>query len=224
VIGVGGAATGATVRVLLADDHTLVRAGVRRILEAQRPAWTVSEVGDGDAALEALLAAPIDVLVLDLAMPGRDGFGVLERAKAVRPGLKVLVLTMHADPEYVARAVRGGADGYLLKDSAVQDLVAGIESVLEGRAYHSPSVQRALSDLVRAKEAPPRPLDLLTDREREVLRMVAEGHPTKAIAHQLGISARTVETHRANLMRKLDVHSVALLTQLAVREGLVGPR
>jgi len=211
-------------RVLLADDHTLVRAGVRRILESQRPAWTVSEVGSGDQAVAALRAEPIDVLVLDLAMPGLDGFGVLDQAKTIRPALKVLVLTMHADPEYVARAVRGGADGYLLKDSAVQDLVAGIEAVIEGRAYHSPSVQRALSDMVRGKDQAPRPLDLLTEREREVLKLVAEGSPTKEIAYNLGISARTVETHRANLMRKLDVHSVALLTQLAIREGLVGPR
>lgn len=211
-------------RVLLADDHTLVRAGVRRILESQRSAWTVSEVGSGDEALAALRAGPVDVLVLDLAMPGLDGFGVLDQAKTIRPALKVLVLTMHSDPEYVARAVRGGADGYLLKDSAVQDLVAGIEAVIEGRAYHSPSVQRALSDLVRAKDEAPRPLDLLSEREREVLKMVAEGSPTKEIAYTLGISARTVETHRANLMRKLDVHSVALLTQLAIREGLVGPQ
>jgi len=211
-------------RVLLADDHTLVRAGVRRILEAQRPAWIVSEVGSGDEALEALHAESIDVLVLDLAMPGRDGFGVLDEAKTIRPQVKVLVLTMHADPEYVARAVRGGADGYLLKDSAVQDLVAGIDAVTSGRAYHSPSVQRALSDMVRAKDDAPRPLDLLTEREREVLKLVAEGCPSKEIAYRLGISGRTVETHRANLMRKLDVHSVALLTQLAIREGLVGPR
>jgi len=211
-------------RVLLADDHTLVRAGVRRILEAQRPAWVVSEVGSGDEALEALRADAIDVLVLDLAMPGRDGFGVLDEAKTIRPQLKVLVLTMHADPEYVARAVRGGADGYLLKDSAVQDLVAGIDAVIAGRAYHSPSVQRALSDMVRGRDEIVRPLDALTDREREVLKLVAEGCPSKEIAYRLGISGRTVETHRANLMRKLDVHSVALLTQLAIREGLIGPR
>jgi len=211
-------------RVLLADDHTLVRAGVRRILEAQRPAWVVSEVGSGDEALDALRADPVDVLVLDLAMPGRDGFGVLDEAKTIRPQLKVLVLTMHADPEYVARAVRGGADGYLLKDSAVQDLVAGIDAVIAGRAYHSPSVQRALSDMVRGRDEITRPLDALTEREREVLKLVAEGCPSKEIAYRLGISGRTVETHRANLMRKLDVHSVALLTQLAIREGLIGPR
>ncbi len=209
--------------MVLADDHTLVRAGVRRILESQPGVSVVAEVADGDAALSALRETHADVLVLDLAMPGRDGFEVLGMAKGLAPGLKVLVLTMHADPEYVERAVQGGADGYLLKDSAVQDLVAGLEAVMAGRAYYSPAVQRALSDMVRRPAREPRPLDLLTERERMVLKLVAEGHPTKEIASRLGISARTVESHRANLMRKLELRSVARLTQFAIREGLIEP-
>src|SRR5262249_38234686 len=123
----GGSAvmtSGVATRVLLADDHNLVRAGVRKILEAHREVEVVGEVGDGDAALRALARTPTDVLVLDLTMPGADGFEVLRRAKHQHPDLKVLVLTMHASPEYVARAIREGVDGYLLKDSAVQDLVA----------------------------------------------------------------------------------------------------
>jgi len=139
----------ATTRVLLADDHTLVRAGVRRILEAQAGFAVVGEVADGHAALAALKTQPADVLVLDLTMPGGDGFDVLRRAKTIRPELKVLVLTMHASPEYVSRAVREGADGYLLKDSAVQDLVAAIQAVMAGREYYSPPVQRELSAMVR---------------------------------------------------------------------------
>ncbi len=209
------------VRILLADDHTLVRAGVRRILEAEPGMLVVGEVADGGAALEALQAGPVDVLVLDLTMPGVDGFEVLRRARAEKPGLKVLVLTMHADAEYVARAVQDGADGYLLKDSAVQDLVAAIQAVRAGRAYYSPPVQRELSELLRAHSAPPRPMDTLTDREREVLRLVVKGLSTKEIASELDISTRTVETHRANLMRKLNLKSVALLTQFAIRERLV---
>jgi DNA-binding NarL/FixJ family response regulator len=209
------------VRILLADDHNLVRAGVRRILEAEPGMHVVGEVADGAAALEALQAGPVDVLVLDLTMPGIDGFEVLRRARAEKPGLKVLVLTMHADAEYVARAVQDGADGYLLKDSAVQDLVAAIQAVRAGRAYYSPPVQRELSELLRAHSAPPRPMDTLTDREREVLRLVVKGLSTKEIASQLDISTRTVETHRANLMRKLNLKSVALLTQFAIRERLV---
>ena len=209
------------VRILLADDHTLVRAGVRRILDAEPGLTVVGEVADGRAALEFVRANPVDVLVLDLTMPGTDGFEVLRQVKATLPGMKVLVLTMHADAEYVARAVQDGADGYLLKDSAVQDLVAAIEAVQAGRAYYSPPVQRELSELLRAHSAPPRPMDTLTEREREVLRLVVKGLSTKEIATQLDISTRTVETHRANLMRKLNLKSVALLTQFAIREGLV---
>jgi DNA-binding NarL/FixJ family response regulator len=209
------------VRILLADDHPLVRAGVRRILEVQPGLTVAGEVSDGDAALDFLRADPVDVLVLDLTMPGTDGFEVLRQVKATLPGMKVLVLTMHADAEYVARAVQDGADGYLLKDSAVQDLVAAIEAVQAGRAYYSPPVQRELSELLRAHSAPPRPMDTLTEREREVVQLVVKGLSTREIATQLDISTRTVETHRANLMRKLNLKSVALLTQFAIREGLV---
>jgi len=211
----------ATTRMLLADDHTLVRAGVRRILEAQAGFAVVGEVADGHAALAALKTQPADVLVLDLTMPGGDGFDVLRRAKTIRPELKVLVLTMHASPEYVSRAVREGADGYLLKDSAVQDLVAAIQAVMAGREYYSPPVQRELSAMVRGTTGGKRRIEPITDREREVLKLVAEGLSTKEIATRLDISTRTVETHRANLMRKLGLHSVARLTQYAIREGLI---
>jgi DNA-binding NarL/FixJ family response regulator len=211
----------APTRVLLADDHTLVRAGVRRILEAQPGFAVVGEVADGHGALAALKTQPVDVLVLDLTMPGGDGFDVLRRAKTIRPELKVLVLTMHSSPEYVSRAVREGADGYLLKDSAVQDLVAAIQAVMAGREYYSPPVQRELSAMVRGTGGGKRRIEPITDREREVLKLVAEGLSTKEIATRLDISTRTVETHRANLMRKLGLHSVARLTQYAIREGLI---
>jgi two-component system response regulator NreC len=211
----------APTRVLLADDHTLVRAGVRRILEAQPGFAVVGEVADGHGALAALKTQPVDVLVLDLTMPGGDGFDVLRRAKTIRPELKVLVLTMHSSPEYVSRAVREGADGYLLKDSAVQDLVAAIQAVMAGREYYSPPVQRELTAMVRSNAGGKRRIEPITDREREVLRLVAEGLSTKEIATRLDISTRTVETHRANLMRKLGLHSVARLTQYAIREGLI---
>ncbi len=211
------------IRVILADDHTLVRAGVRRILEEQPGFEVVAEVADGDAALTALGAHAADVLVLDLSMPGRDGFDVLAQARLVRPGLRVLVLSMHAGAEYVQRAAREGADGYLLKDSAVQDLVAGIRAVMEGRAFYSPAVQGQLARLAREPRLR-EGLQSLTDREREVLRHVARGLTTKEIGAALGISTRTVDSHRANLMRKLDMRSVARLTQFAIREGFVDPR
>jgi DNA-binding NarL/FixJ family response regulator len=206
-------------RVLLADDHTLVRAGVRRILEAE-PGFTVEEVADGHAALAVLRERPMDVLVLDLTMPGLDGFEVLRRARAAHPAVKVLVLTMHASAEYVARALREGADGYLLKDSAVQDLMSAIRSVMAGRPYYSPPVQTEITAMVRGRGRRSEPI---TEREREVLRLVAEGLSTKEIASRLDISTRTVESHRANLMRKLGLRSIARLTQYALREGLLSP-
>jgi DNA-binding NarL/FixJ family response regulator len=211
------------IRVLLADDHELVRAGLRRVLEAQRDVQVVGEVEDGAAALAALARTAVDVLVLDLTMPQLDGFGVIAEAKSRRAGLRILVLTMHADPAYVARAVREGADGYLLKDSAVEDLVAAVRAVHGGKPYFTPRIQHELAELLRTPPAPS-PLETLTDREREVLTLVAEGLATKEIAARLDISTRTVETHRANLMRKLDLRSVARLVQFAIREGLVEPR
>jgi DNA-binding NarL/FixJ family response regulator len=208
-------------RVVLADDHNLVRAGVRTILEAQPGFEVVGEAASGSEALQTLASTPADVLVLDLSMPDMDGFETLLRVKRDHPAIKVLVLTMHTDAEYVARALRHGTDGYLLKDSAVNDLVAAIEAVMSGGSYYSPAVQDEIGRMLREGPAPSRPLDLLTEREREVLRLVAQGLSTKEIAAQFDISPRTVDTHRANLMRKLDIRSVARLTQFALREGIV---
>jgi DNA-binding NarL/FixJ family response regulator len=214
--------SGARIRVLLVDDHPLVRAGVRRVLDAEAGLEVVGEAADGAAALRAIRELAPDVLVLDLAMPGVDGLEVLRRAKTIRPALKIVVLTMHANPEYVARAIQTGADGYLLKESAVQDLLSAIEAVVAGRAFHSPQIQAQLAGMLRnGASGPPREIDRLTERERDVLRELAAGRSTKEIAARLGIGSRTVETHRANLMRKLDLHSVALLTQFAIRVGLV---
>ncbi|HSK10236.1 MAG TPA: response regulator transcription factor [Vicinamibacterales bacterium] len=209
-------------RVILADDHTLVRGGIRRILEAHPGIEVVGEAADGSAAIDTLRAVEADVLVLDLKMPGADGIQVLRAAKAARPELKVIVLTMHAGREYVARAVQEGADGYLLKDSAVQDLVAAIESVVGGGSYFSPAIQQELAGLLRDGGKPAqRPQ--LTDREREVLALLARGLSSKEAGQVLGIGTRTVETHRANLMHKLGVKSVAVLIQVAMREGILEP-
>lgn len=212
----------ARTRVLLVDDHPLVRAGVRRVLDAESRLEVVGEAENGAAALQAIREQAPDVLVLDLAMPDMDGLEVLPRAKKIRPELKIVVLTMHASPEYVVRAIQAGADGYILKESAVQDLLSAIDAVTAGRAFHSPQIQMQLGELLRQAAAPAaREIDRLTDRERDVLREIAVGRSTKQIAARLGIGSRTVESHRANLMRKLDLHSVALLTQFAIREGLI---
>lgn len=214
---------GEHVRIFLVDDHTLVRAGVRRILESHPGLEVVGEVADGREALAALGAARADVLVVDLTMPGMDGFEVMRTARARYPELKILVLTMHARPEYVMRAIEEGADGYLLKDSAVQDLVTAIHEVRQDRVYYSAAVQQGLTELLRERKNGERTSAPLTERELEVLRQIAIGLSTKEIAARLEISTRTVETHRANLMRKLGLRSVALLTQYAMREGLLGP-
>lgn len=207
-------------RVILADDHTLVRAGIRRILESQPQFEVVAEASDGASALDAVNRLGADVLVLDLNMDGLDGIDVLRQCKAGHPDLKVVILTMHAGREYVSRALADGADGYLLKDSAVQDLAAAIEAVMAGGTFFSPAIQQQMAEMVR-DVGHRQGIQVLTDREREVLVLIARGLSTKEIASTLDIGQRTVETHRANLMRKLGVKSVALLTQVAIKEGIL---
>ena len=216
-----GAGTRAHTRVMRADDHPLVRAGVRRVLEGVPGIEVVGETESGTQTLRELGSLQPDVLLLDLNMPDGDGFSVLREARSLAPDTHIVVLTMHAQPEYITRAVREGANGYLLKDLAVQDLVAAIDAVTTGGSFFSERAQRALAESLRAGGAGESPLAKLTGREREVLVAVARGMTTKEIAARQNISARTVETHRANLMRKLDLRSVALLTQFAIREGLI---
>ena len=220
----GGEAGRGHVRVMLADDHPLVRAGVRRVLEGVRGVEVVGETESGSQTLRELKAQQPDVLLLDLNMPDGDGFTVLREARSLAPDTHIIVLTIHAQPEYITRAVREGANGYLLKDLAVQDLVAAIDAVTSGGSFFSERAQRALAESLRSGGAGESPLARLTGREREVLVAVARGMTTKEIAAKQNISARTVETHRANLMRKLDLRSVALLTQFALREGLIQSR
>ena len=210
------------VRVLLADDHELVRAGVRKVLENSPGIEVVGEASRGDETLTKLAELDPDVLLLDLNMPGGDGFEVLRRARDAAGGTRIVVLSLHVQAEYVSRAVRDGADGYLSKDLAVQDLPDAIASVMAGKPWYSAAVQEVLAKVVRTGGT--RPLEKLTPREKEVLVGIARGLTSKEIGAQFNISSRTVETHRAALMRKLDVRSIALLTQLAIREGLVeGP-
>ena len=208
------------IRVVLADDHTLVRHGIRKILESEPGITVVAEAADGDQAFALVQTHPdLDVLIIDLKMPGREAMTVLRDARAQAPGLRLIVLTMHDGQEYVARAVRAGADAYLLKDSAVQDLVAAVRAVMAGGSYFSPAIQHHLAGLVRGGPGDAR--QTLTDREREVLTWLARGLSSREVAAELGISVRTVETHRAHLMTKLGVKSVATLIQAAIREGLI---
>jgi RNA polymerase sigma factor (sigma-70 family) len=215
---------GAAIRVLLADDHTLMREGVRRILSADGGIEVVAEVGDGQAAVSQTLAKRPDVAVLDITMPGGGGLEAARRIRAQAPEVRILILSMHLQPEYLLESVRAGAHGYLVKDAAASELVSAVRAICGGDAYYSAAVSAQMSDLLRRKlegEEVTNALERLSPREREVLRHIAEGASNKDIAATLGISVRTVETHRDSLMKKLGIHSIAGLTRFALRCGLV---
>jgi DNA-binding NarL/FixJ family response regulator len=209
------------VRIVLVEDQPLVRAGVRKVLEAELEFEVVGEAGDGEEMMKLLRSRIADLVVLDLNMPKRDGFEAMRDLQALDPPVKVLVLSLHDDPLYVGRAVREGAHGYLLKDSAVDDLPTAVRTVMAGGPFFSSRAQAALTDAMR-KGGHMSPLELLTARELEVLKRVAAGLSSKEIGAALNISARTIESHRASLMRKLDLHSVAELTRFALEQGLIG--
>lgn len=207
-------------RVVLVDDQELVRAGVRKVLEVEPDMTVVGEAGDGAEMMKLLRSVEADVVVLDLNMPGRDGFEALRDLHMADLAVRVLVLSLHDDPQYVGRAVREGAHGYLLKDCAVRDLPLAVRAVMEGRPFFSPRAQEALTQVLRNGQRLD-PVDLLSPRELEVLKRVAGGLSSKEIGAALNISPRTVETHRASMMRKLDLHSVAELTRFAIEKGII---
>jgi len=210
----------APLRVLLADDHTILREGVRLLLQAQPDIAVVGEAGDGEQALALARRLRPDIVVLDIAMPGLSGLEVTRRLRAGLPAVQVVVLTMHADREYVTEVVQAGAAGYVLKQAAAQELVRALRAVRDGEAYLHPAATRALiGDYLRRCDEPP--ADGLTPREREVLRQVALGRSNRAIANALGISIKTVEAHRANLMAKLNMHDRTELVRYAIRTGLI---
>jgi DNA-binding NarL/FixJ family response regulator len=211
-------------RILLGDDHTLVRHGVRRILETQ-PDWTVvGEAGDGRETVRLALELQPDLAILDVAMPLLNGIEVTRQIVRRVPGIRILALSVYSDEAYVTQALKAGAHGYLLKDSADKDLLHAVTSVVAGNSFFSPAVARVmLDDYVRhlAERGIADRFDSLTERERETLQLVAEGHTNKGIAELLGISPATVETHRAHVLQKLDLHSTAELVLYAVRRGIV---
>jgi DNA-binding NarL/FixJ family response regulator len=212
------------IRVVIADDHALVREGIRRVLDEDDGFDVVCEVSDGAATLDAVSRGDVDVVVLDLTMPGMSGLEVARRLRGAGERPRALVLSMHDDAEYVLRAVRAGAAGYLLKDDAGPAMLRqAVRAVHAGESFYSPAVASLLTDALRSGEAEqaPDPLGELTHRETEVLQLVARGRSNKQIAAELGISRRTVESHRESLMRKLDIHSVAGLTRFALETGLL---
>ncbi len=212
------------IRVLLADDHTLVRAGLRSLLQDVEGVEVVAEAADGREALELIARHRPDVVLMDIAMPGMNGLEATLRAAREHPGVRVVILSTHAVEEYVLQALRAGAAGYLLKNADTAELALALKSVHRGETYLSPPVSKhVVADYVRRVGAAPGPLERLTPRQREVLQLVAEGNTTKEIASKLGISVKTVETHRAQLMQQLDIHDVAGLVRCAIRLGLIEP-
>jgi two-component system response regulator NreC len=212
------------IRILLADDHNVMRRGLRLLLEGQPDFKVVAEAADGRQAVEQAKAHAPDVVVLDLAMPNLSGIEAAQRILADSPSTSLVVLSMHSDEGYVLRALKAGAKGYLLKDSAEGDLIEAIRAVSRGKTFFSPEISRMLvEDYVRElrTRGVEDSYELLTAREREVLQMIAEGRSNKEVATALNISLYTVETHRRNLQDKLNLHSPAELILYAVRKRLI---
>jgi DNA-binding NarL/FixJ family response regulator len=211
-------------RILLADDHTIMRNGLRLLLERQSDFTVVGEASNGREAVELADLKSPDIIIMDVAMPMMNGIEATARITAASPKAAVIILSMHSDESYVLRALKAGARGYLLKDSAEGDLIAAVHAVAANKAFFSPAVSKVLAeDYLRQMQqrGVEDSYDLLTARERELLQLIAEGRSTKDIATLLNLSPYTVETHRGNLMSKLNVHSVPELILYAVRKRII---
>jgi DNA-binding NarL/FixJ family response regulator len=212
------------VSILLGDDHTLMRHGVRKILE-ERPDWTVvDEAKDGREAVQKAVALKPDVAILDIGMPLLNGIEAARQIQRRAPSVRVLILSMHETEAYIIQALQAGARGYLLKDSADTELIRAVTAIASGKSFFSPAVSAVmLDDYVRqlADKGLSDRYDSLSEREREIFQLVAEGHSNKEIAEMLFLSPTTVETHRAHLLQKLDIHNMAELVLYAVRRGVI---
>ena len=209
------------IKLLLVDDHPVVRRGISSCLARQERLSIVGEAADGIEAVRKARELSPDIVLMDIDMPHMDGLAVTELLRKELPGVKVLILSMHSNTDYVLRIIQSGARGYILKEATPEELVRAIETVESGEAFFSPDIARvALNQFVRGPGEGPTPSQL-TNREREVLIQIAEGLSNKEIASHLGVGVRTVETHRERIMRKLNIHSVAGLTKFAIAKGLI---
>jgi DNA-binding NarL/FixJ family response regulator len=210
------------IRVLIADDHTLVRAGIRVLLEALEGVEVVAEAGDGREARRLVEEYRPDLLITDIAMPYLTGLDLADLVNRELQPTRVIILSMHASEEYAGRALQAGAAGYLLKDSGLAELEIAVRAVARGETYLSPSVSKhVIEAYLKRTSGVSSELSHLTPRQREVLRLIAEGKTTKAIARELGVGVKTAETHRAHLMDRLNIHDLAGLVRYAMRIGLV---
>lgn len=217
------------IRVLLAEDHTLVRAGIRALLQEFGWIKVIAETGEGNDALRLVKKEHPDIVLMDIAMPGLNGIEATARIKREYPDTKVIILSMHANEEYVLQALRDGASGYLLKDAGPVELELAIKSVIQGDTYLSPPISKqVIADYIarfekktNRSEANRGAFEILTSRQREILQLIAEGHTTKDISQKLNLSINTVETHRSQLMERIGIHDLAGLVRYAIREGIV---
>jgi DNA-binding NarL/FixJ family response regulator len=212
-------------RVLLADDHTVVRSGLRMLLDAEPDIQVVAEAGDGAEAVQKALDPDVDLAILDVAMPRMTGLQAIAELNKRRPDLRLLVLSMYDDERYFFEALKAGASGYVLKSAANRDLVEAIRAAMRGQPFLYPAAVRALirDYLERARSGETVPDDPLSAREQEVVKLIAEGHTSEEIAEFLVISKKTVERHRANILEKLGMRNRVELTRYAIRRGLVEP-
>jgi DNA-binding NarL/FixJ family response regulator len=212
------------VRILLADDHTLMRAGIRSLLEKIPGVEVVGEAADGREALGLIKTRLPNVVLMDIAMSGLNGLDATARVVKEFPQVRVIILSMHANEEYVLQTLRTGASGYLLKDAATAELELAIQAVVRGDTYLSPAIsKRVIDDYLGRVNGEKTPLDQLTPRQREILQLIAEGKSTKEIAFLLNVSIKTIETHRLQLMDRLGIYDIAGLVRHAMRIGLVPP-
>jgi two-component system, NarL family, response regulator NreC len=212
------------IRVILADDHTVIRSGLKLLLERQPDIEVVGEADDGRQALDLVERLEPDVAVLDIAMPVLNGIEATRQLADRHPGVAVVILSMHSDEGYVVRALKSGARAYLLKDSAEADLIRAVRAARDGKSFFSPAVGRVLlEDYVREmkKKGAEDSYELLTGREREILQLIAEGKANKDISSLLNLSLHTVETHRTHILQKLNLHTVPELILYAVRKGII---
>ena len=209
-------------QVLLVDDHSLVRAGIRAMIDGNsNDAEVVAETDNGRDGLRLVANQDIDILVTDLSMPDMDGIALIKAARKRKPDLSCIVLSMHTANEYVAAAFKAGACGYLHKNASTDELMQALSAARQGSYYLHPNIAGSLVEMLRESDMTTDPLERLSDRQRDVLKLLAEGNSTKAIAEIMNVSPKTVETHRAEIMRRLDIRDVPGLVKFAVAHGLV---